>query len=654
MRCVPSSESPSAGGGEALPPAFILRNRNFLLLWCAYTTSALGDHLSEMALLDMQDATHRDDSTRISAIMMFALMLPFFLFGPVMGWLADRLPRRWIMIAADVVRAALMLSLAGLLSLLFGAFAGGRWELRAAMDGHPPIFNPWLYAVPLFVTGLFASMFSPARAALLPTLIRPEQLIRGNGLMSAMGPIATIASFLIGAELVARYGATANFRVDGLTFLASATLVLMIRAPRRRSPAAGAIGQNSLVDGLRYCLGHRRVMELIIFAVLFWAAAGVVRSVIPALVGHVFGGDIRDIGYYQASLGIGMLFGAMVLAGLGDAVPGDAAITWSLIGAGLAAAWLTAVSVFRIGQIPGGVGLFVTGMFGSGVLVSTNALLQRIVPDCFRGRVFGVMDVLSVGGLLLATGALALPELPGIDRFVPAILLAVGGVLFGAGVVALRLRMKRGCFRPAVTFWRNLAVFHNRLFARVRREGVCTIPASGPVILAANHRCSLDPFLLISTSPNRMPSFMVAEEYTRWPLFGRLVRLIDCIPVNRSRVDTASVRAALRRLERGGMLGLFPQGGIQHPDEPPRVQAGIGLLALHSGATVVPAHVSGTRYSDGVVAPFLRRHRAVVRYGRPIDLSAWRGREKDRNAHREVAEHVMQRILELGGESRPC
>ena len=314
------------------PPASIVHNRNFILLWCAYTTSALGDHLSETALLSIQNALDRNDSVRISAIMMFALMVPFFMFGPVMGWLADRLPRKWIMICADLVRFVLMLSMAALLAGLCGLFGGTSWQLQAARPGHPAILNPWVYALPLLVTGFFAAMFSPARAAMLPTLIRSDQLVRGNGLMNAMGPIATIASFLLGSMLVKHWGPKVNFQIDAITFLASAVLIFSIRPPRRAAAIdTGPRRNDRLIDGLRYCRTHHRVIELILFAVVFWSAAGVVRSVIPALVSHVFRGDIGDVGYHQDALGIGMLFGAAILAAFGDALRSEIAISWSLM-----------------------------------------------------------------------------------------------------------------------------------------------------------------------------------------------------------------------------------------------------------------------------------------------------------------------------------
>src|SRR5262249_38880302 len=79
----------------------------------------------------------------------------------------------------------------------------------------------------------------------------------------------------------------------------------------------------------------------------------------------------------------------------------------------------------------------------------------------------------------------------------------------------------------------------------------------------------------------------------------RLVKMVECVPVNRTGMDVASVKAALRHLKDGRVLGIFPQGGIRRPGEPLEIREGVGLLALRSGATVIPAYISGTRYFDG-------------------------------------------------------
>jgi 1-acyl-sn-glycerol-3-phosphate acyltransferase len=178
------------------------------------------------------------------------------------------------------------------------------------------------------------------------------------------------------------------------------------------------------------------------------------------------------------------------------------------------------------------------------------------------------------------------------------------------------------------------------------------------VIIAANHNSVLDPFLLTAGSPNRTIGFMIAKEYANIPVFRRLVRTIECVPVSRSGNDTASVKAVLRHLSQGKAIGIFPAGRIQPHDEPPELHEGVGMLALRSGATVIPVYIGGTRspwqgsrskYVDrlGMVVPFFQLHNAWVHFGRPVDLSAWKGRERDRAAYREATEHIMARVLDL-------
>ena len=144
----------------------LLRNRNYVMLWAAYGISAMGDHLSEMAILNSQDAMNRPDVTRLQAIMTFVFMGPFLL-GPLTGWVADRLPRKWIMISADLIRMAIMINFA----LLMGWFAPlGSW-------------GPFL---PLGLVGVFAAFFSPARSSMVPTLVRPDQLVSANAMINAL------------------------------------------------------------------------------------------------------------------------------------------------------------------------------------------------------------------------------------------------------------------------------------------------------------------------------------------------------------------------------------------------------------------------------------------------------------------------------------
>mgnify|MGYP005839889257 CR=1 FL=1 len=617
---------------KGMLPQSIFSNRGFLLLWSAYGVSALGDHLSEMALLKTQDAMHAPNLTQLLAKITFVFMLPFFVLGPFSGVLSDRLPRRALMIFADLVRAMLMLSFPWMIARFQG-------------------WGPWGAFLPLGVVGILAAIFSPARSALLPTLIRPQQLIQANAMISGLGVVATMISTALGGYLAQHYHPAIAFRLDALSFVGSAALLALIRVPQgtAHGAARGASHSGGLRAGFGYIARHHRVMELIAVAVLIWSVGAIVRSVIPAVVRDVYGRhQYAEMSYFQAFLGFGILSGSLILTGLADALRCEVAITWSLMGIG-GAIGLLALSVFggfapSTAMILGALAITLAGMFAAGVMASYNALMQRIVPDYVRGRVFGVTDLCTIAGLLAVTGALGIPHWPQLDRWVGFLLAAVALVAFAAGVLTLMVRLRRTGLPLALAFWRNVNEFYCRWWFRLRCDGPCTIPRLGPAIVVANHTCTIDPLLLIACSRHRSIGFLIAREFYELPVIHRFVRMVGCIPVNRDGSDVAATRIALSRLRRGEVLGVFPQGRIERVGQSVPPKHGAAVLALHTRAPVIPAHISGARHRAGAAWPFFHRHYARVRFGDPVDLSVWYGRQRDEGAAEQATAQIMRAI----------
>ena len=618
-------------------PHVLIRNRNFVLIWVAYGISAVGDHLSEMALLYQRDALAGLKATRIQALLTFGFFLPFVVLGPLAGWWADRFSRKWTMIAADLVRAAVMVNLVWLVPTL-----AGRLAPRGLAD--------FSVVIPLALVGAFAAFFSPARQALLPTLIRDDQLVRANALISALGTIATILSAVVGGYLVKYAGPVWNYRLDGLSFVLSAVLLgALSAAPARSARRTALVGVwTPLIEGFRYVRHHRRVLQLILLAAVFWAAAGVVISIVPALVRDVFGGDIAHAGLYRGLLGIGLAAGAAVMTVVGPTMPLKLRVLAALAGGTFWLLALDAAYVLKLGKLFTGLCLVGIGGAGAALLVTVMAGLQRFVPDACRGRVFGVADMSTMVAMVLTTGLLGLPEIPGLDRYVPLLL-----GLTGLGMAATLWRCWREYRRgEGVTGLISLLWLIGRFYAafwcRARRAGICTVPRQGPVILAANHTSGIDPIMIQATTLHRIIGFIVAREYYERPLAGWFMRRVGCIPIDRASPTKSFLSASLRALRAGRCLGIFPQGTYVPPgEEQPQARYGVGVLALRTGAPVIPCHISGTRYCYSPFAAFFVRHRVRVRYGRPVDLSAFRGREKDRDAARQASELIMARIREL-------
>ena len=623
-------------------PVSLLWNRNFVLLWLAYAVSAMGDHLSEMAILKTQDALNPNvDITPLNARMSFTFFVPFFLLAPLAGVLADRLPRRFLMIAADVARCGLMMGFATMIA----------WSQR---------WGDWGPFLPLLTIGTFAALFSPARSALLPTLIRPGQLVRANGMISGVGIIAAMAAVLAGGYLADHYQPKVAFRADAFTFALSGVFLLLIRPPQQSAainPQGGLLSvANGLADGCRYVLAHRRVVELLGVATIVWFCGSLVNSVIPAVVRDSYEGTYTLISAYRGYLGLGFLVGAIIITTLGSSLRSEIAMNWGLFGIAFAMA-LFASSIFipmgmGLRRVVGAVGVTLGGVCAVATMASFNTLLQRIVANRYRGRVFGLKDQACTGALLVAMGTLGMSSWIRVDRWVGHILLAVAMVTAVAGAVTMGVRLRRGVHGSRMSAAQNINEFVAKFWWRLECLGRPTVPREGAVIIAANHTCSADANLLIAATKYRTISFLIAVEYTKSKFVGLFSRMLDCIPVQRNGADIAATKQALRHLRSGKAVGIFIEGGIVHPGETPRPKDGVALLALKTGVPVIPVYISGTTDRVGILAGVMSRHHARVRFGPPVDLASLGGRKPDRQAVRLATEKIFSAIQSLApGES---
>jgi len=611
------------------PPQTLIGNANFVLLWCAYGISAVGDHLSEMAILKTQNALDaKVDITAQDARMTFMFFLPFLLLAPLTGLLADRLPRRVLMVSADLVRCVIVFFLAAMIA---GTSHWGSW-------------GPF---VPLAFVGALAAVFSPARSALLPTLIRPDQLVRANGMISGLGIIATMGAAVLSGYLADTYeDPQVAFTADSATFALSAVLLLMLRPPRQpqASRSSGHHPLGDLAAGFRYARSHRYVWELLIVASLVWFCGALLKSAIPAIVRDVYGGTFLQISGFRAYLGIGFISGAAIVTLLGDALRETITITWGFFGIAVGVGTFAA-SVYLPWDpgslyVVGAVGVVTAGLFGVAVMASFNSLLQRTVADGYRGRIFGVKDLFCTAALLAATGMLGMPQWTRVDRWVGLILIAVAAVMAGAGYVTLRIRLKRGPHGAALNFLENLNEFVCKFWWRFRRAGRAGVPHEGAVIVTANHVSSVDPLLLSAATPYRLISFMIAAEYAEWPIIRAVVRVAKCIPVKRETRQTSAIKQALQYLQEGRAVGIFIEGGIAPRGESYRPKDGVAMLALRTGARVIPAHISGMNDHAGVVADLFTRHHARVRFGLPVGLNEF----AESGGNREMVRAATQKI----------
>jgi 1-acyl-sn-glycerol-3-phosphate acyltransferase len=153
------------------------------------------------------------------------------------------------------------------------------------------------------------------------------------------------------------------------------------------------------------------------------------------------------------------------------------------------------------------------------------------------------------------------------------------------------------------------------LYFRLERIGREHVPCSGPVILAANHRSFLDPFV-IGTLTRRPVYYMAKRELFERPWQARILGALGAFPIDRGSGDEHAMSTARAILERGDCVVIFPEGTRVRPGPLGHPHRGVGRLALQTGARVVPVAVMGTE--DVRRGWRIRPRKVTIRCGRPL------------------------------------
>lgn len=183
-----------------------------------------------------------------------------------------------------------------------------------------------------------------------------------------------------------------------------------------------------------------------------------------------------------------------------------------------------------------------------------------------------------------------------------------------------------------------------------RIHGLEHVPRSGPFILVANHCSQFDPPILgwaTGLQIGRVVHFMAKLEMSRWPIIGWLADRSGVFFVRRGEGDRAAQRIALEVLAAGRPVGIFPEGTRSRDGRLKAGKPGVALLAMRSGAPIVPVGIAGTHrfFAGGRRLP--RRSRVTFRIGEPFVLTHQPAGRLDREAMAAGTERIMAAIEAL-------
>ncbi|HEX6400628.1 MAG TPA: MFS transporter [Actinomycetota bacterium] len=371
-----------AGPGAAW--SLLRRNRDFRALFVASVISLGGDWFLWVAITTL--IFEHTDRALFVGLAILAQEFAFFAASPIGGILADRLDRRKLMIACDVIRAAVCVAF-----LLVG----------------PDTI--WLAYVLLPILAAFAAPFDPAFSAATPNVVDPEDLPAATALNGSLWGTMLAVGAGLGGLVSSRFGADVAFLVNGASFLISAALLSSIRRPfsearEEHHEHPGPV--EATRETWRFARRDHRVLALLAVKFGFGFAAGLL-SLIPvmALSPDVFDAGEVGFGLLMASRGLGALIGPF----LGHRIAGPGhrrlftAIGLSLTVFGLAYIGLGVAPSLAVGAVA--IGIAHLGG-GSQWMLSTFGL-QVLVPDRIRGRIFGFDYMLVTLSLSLSAVAAA-------------------------------------------------------------------------------------------------------------------------------------------------------------------------------------------------------------------------------------------------------
>lgn len=177
---------------------------------------------------------------------------------------------------------------------------------------------------------------------------------------------------------------------------------------------------------------------------------------------------------------------------------------------------------------------------------------------------------------------------------------------------------------------------------RWRVEGIENVPASGPVIIAANHVSNWDP-VAVGAALTRTVHFMAKEEMFENQVLAKFFTAIHAFPVKRGAPDRKAIRRALELLGEGQVVGMFPEGTRSKTGELRKPQPGVAMIALKARAQIVPVACIGTR---GLV-PCGWRRPFIIRIGKPVEYGEYYGSRLSTQVIEDVSQDIMKRIQEL-------
>jgi predicted MFS family arabinose efflux permease len=383
-------------------------NRNYRYTWSGQVVSEIGDHFNNVAVFALALANTK--SGLVVTGVMLSRAIPAILAGPIAGVVLDRLDRKRIMIASDLIRA-------------FIAF-GFILAIPRSDTSLLYLFSALLmFASPFFTSG---------RSSILPTIASKEELHTANSLTQTTQWVTQSIGALLAGTSIVQFGYKWAFTFNAISFLFSAICISQLRVERGNFRAQRTmLAEDKVVrpwheytEGLRYMRSSPLILGIALLGI-GWASGGGAAQILFSLFGAiVFNRGPAGIGYLWATAGVGLLIGGTFAHWLGKRISFPAykrtiSICYVIHGG-------TYVIFSQMHNF--GLAILFLGISRAAIAISSvlnMSQLLRHVANEFRGRVFATIETMQWSVMMLSMAAAGIAS----ETWSPRAIGAVSGLL---------------------------------------------------------------------------------------------------------------------------------------------------------------------------------------------------------------------------------
>lgn len=406
-------------------------NRNFLILWLGQTVSQFGDTFFRFALTIW---IMRTIGIPALAGIMMAASIPGIILGPVAGTLVDKLNRKNIIIYSDIFRGGIALLAAWV--MYRQAFSMG-----------------YTYAL-LITFGIVGPLFDSAISATVPNIVLPEHLAKANSLKQAASSGTGLIGPALAAILLTSLGGVETavpifFALNGLSYILSGISEIFLIIPQRQGTRnksrQGAIANfgKELIEGMKHIWDSNMLVRIfLVLAAVNFFMAPLMQVIVPAVIIDLMNLDEIWLGFIQSGIAGGFMLASLVLAAwkkvrlskvfLASVFALGMGIVLLGIAAGVPLYMVVSEKTIAASMIPIAV---IIGATAALTNISLSTIMQKIVPDEKRGRVFACMNTVVRGLIPASLGATGLVAL-----FAPLFIQPVVG---GFAVICASIALSR-------------------------------------------------------------------------------------------------------------------------------------------------------------------------------------------------------------------